>query len=127
MEQIITLKVDLERPDDAKSAIDKAVKAYEESKKHWDAFELNEAKSMAQEILYKLCDDGCSMVWTITDGAEGLTIWNDFNEPSVGSVGRCYMAEEGLYDVWVERMVALCIATGREVPKFITDKAGECW
>ena len=28
MEQIITLKVDLERPDDAKFAIDKAVEAY---------------------------------------------------------------------------------------------------
>lgn len=124
MEQIITLKVDLERPDDAKSAIDKAVKAYEESKKHWDAFELNEAKSMAQEILYKLCDDGCSMIWTITDGAAGLTIWNDINGPSVG---QCYMTEEGLYDIWVEKLVALCIATGREVPKFITDKAGECW
>lgn len=124
MEQIITLKVDLERPDDAKSAIDKAVKAYEENKKHWDAFELNEAKSMAQEILYKLCDDGCSMIWTITDGAAGLTIWNDLNGPSVG---QCYMTEEGLYDIWVEKLVALCIATGREVPKFITDKAGECW
>ena len=124
MEQIITLKVDLERPDDAKSVIDKAVKAYEESKKHWDAFELNEAKSMAQEILYKLCNDGCSMIWTITDGAAGLTIWNDLNGPSVG---QCYMTEEGLYDILVERLVALCIATGREVPKFITDKAGECW
>lgn len=124
MEQILTLKVDLEHPDDARHAINKAVKAYEESKKHWDAFELNEAKSMAQEILYKLCDDGCSMIWTITDGAAGLTIWNDLNGPSVG---QCYMTEEGLYDIWVERLVALCIATGREVPKFITDKAGECW
>lgn len=124
MEQILTLKVDLEHPDDAKFAIDEAVEAYEQSKKHWDAFELNEAKSMAQEILYKLCDDGCSMVWTITDGAAGLAIWNDPREPSVG---QCYMTEEGLYDIWVERLVALCIATGREVPKFITDKAGECW
>lgn len=124
MEQILTLKVDLEHPDDAKFAIDNAVEAYEQSKKHWDAFELNEAKSMAQEILYKLCDDGCSMVWTITDGAAGLAIWNDPREPSVG---QCYMTEEGLYDIWVERLVALCIATGREVPKFITDKAGECW
>lgn len=124
MEQILTLKVDLEHPDDAKFAIDNAVEAYYESKKHWDAFELNEAKSMAQEILYKLCDDGCSMIWTITDGAAGLTIWNDINGPSVG---QCYMTEEGLYDIWVERLVALCIATGREVPKFITDKAGECW
>lgn len=32
MEQIITLKVDLEHPDEAKFAIDAAVEAYEESK-----------------------------------------------------------------------------------------------
>lgn len=64
------------------------------------------------------------MIWTVADGAVGLTIWNDFREPSVG---QCYMTEEGLHDIWVEKLVALCIATGREVPKFITDKAGECW
>ena len=124
MEQIITLKVDLERPDDAKFAIDKAVEAYEQSKKHWDTFELNEAKSRARDILYGLCNDGYSMIWTVTDGAVWLTIWNDSREPSFS---HCYMAEEGLYDIWVEKLVALCIATGREVPKFITDKAGECW
>lgn len=124
MEQILTLKVDLEHPDDAKFAIDKAVEAYEQSKKHWDTSELNEAQIMAQKILYDLCDDGCSMIWTVTDGAVGLTIWADFKEPSVG---QCYMTEEGLRDIWVERLVALCVATGREVPKFITDKAGECW
>lgn len=124
MEQIITLKVDLENPDDAKFAIDKAVEAYEQSKKHWDTSELNKAKSRAQDILYGLCNDGYSMIWTVTDCAVGLTIWNDFEEPSFG---QCYMAEEGLYDIWVEKLVALCIATGREVPKFITDKAGECW
>lgn len=124
MEQILTLKVDLEHPDDAHYAIDKAVEAYEQSKKHWDAFELNEAKSKAQNILRILCDDGCSIIWTVTEGAVALTIWNDSREPSVG---RCYMTEEGLHDIWVERLVALCIATGWEVPKFITDKAGECW
>jgi hypothetical protein len=124
MEQIITLKVDLEHPDDAKFAIDKAVEAYEQSKKHWDISELNEIKIRAQKILFDLCDDGYSMIWTITDGAAGLTIWNDFKEPSVG---QCYMTEKGLRDIWVERLVALCIATGQEVPKFITDKAGECW
>lgn len=124
MEQILILKVDLEHPDDARHAINKAVEAYEESKKHWGAFEINESKYMAKEILHKLCNDGCSMIWTVTDGAVGLTIWNDLREPSVG---QCYMTEEGLRDIWVERLVALCIATGREVPKFITDKAGECW
>lgn len=124
MEQILTLKVDLEHPDDARHAINKAVEAYKESKKHWDAFELNEAKSRARDILYGLCNDGYSMIWTVTDGAVGLTIWNDFKEPSFG---QCYMPKESLYDIWVEKLVALCIATGQEVPKFITDKAGECW
>ena len=104
MEKIITLKVDLEHPDEAKFAIDAAAEAYEESKKCWDSFELNEAKSRARDILYGLCNDGCSMIWTVTDGAVGLTIWNDFKEPSFG---QCYMAEEGLYDIWVEKLVAL--------------------
>ena len=126
MEQILTLKVDLEHPDDAKVAIDEAVEAYEQSKKHWDAFELNEAKSRARDILHELCNDGRSIIWAVTDGAAGVTIWNDStSEPP--STGQCYMAEKGLQDIWVERLVALCIATGREVPKFITDKAGECW
>lgn len=124
MKQIITLKVDLEHPDDAKFAIDKAVEAYEQSKKHWDTSELNEAKSRAQDILYGLCNDGYSMIWTVTDGAVGLTIWKSFKEPSVG---QCYMPKENLFNIWVEKLVALCIATGKEVPKLITDKAGECW
>lgn len=124
MERILKLKVDLEHPDNARHAIDIAVEAYEQSKKHWDARELNDAKNIAQDVLYNLCNEGYSMIWTVTDGAVGLTIWNDFREPSVG---QCYMTEEGLYDIWVEKLVALCIAIGREVPKFITDKAGECW
>lgn len=124
MEQILTLKADLEHPDDAKFAIDKAVEAYKESKKPWDAFERNEAKSMAKKILYELCNDGYSMIWTVMDGAVGLTIWTDFKDPCVG---QCYMPKESLYDIWVEKLVALCIATGQKVPKFITDKAGECW
>lgn len=124
MEKIITLKVDLEYPDDAHYAINKAVEAYEGSKKNWDAFEINEAKSGARDILYNLCNEGYSMIWTVTDGAVGLTIWNDFKEPRFG---QCYIPKESLYDIWVEKLVALCIATGQEVPKFITDKAGECW
>lgn len=124
MEQILTLKVDLEHPDNARHAIDIAVEAYEQSKKHWDACELNEAKNIAQRILFDLCDNGYSMIWTVTDSSAGLVIWNDFREPKVG---QCYMTEEGLRDIWVEKLVALCIAKGMEVPKFITDKAGECW
>lgn len=124
MEQIITLKVDLEHPNEAHHAINEAVEAYEESKKRWDAFEINEAKSRAWDILYNLCNEGYNMIWTVTDGAVGLAIWTDFKEPCFG---QCYIPKESLYDICVEKLVALCIATGQEVPKFITDKAGECW
>lgn len=124
MEQILTLKVDLEHPEDAKFAIDEAVKVYEGSKKHWDDFEINKAKSIARDILYHLCDEGYNMIWTVADGAVGLSIWADFKDICVG---QCYMTEEGLRDIWVEKLVALCIATGQEVPKFIIKKAGECW
>lgn len=124
MEQIITLKVDLEHPDDAHYAINKAVEVYEGSKKNWDAFEINEAKSRAQDIMYHLCDEGYNMIWTVADGAVELSIWADFKDICVG---QCYMTEDGLRDIWVEKLIALCIATGQQVPKFITDKAGECW
>lgn len=124
MERILNIKVDLEHPEEARFALDEAIKTYEESKCKWDAFELNEAKSKAQDILYNLCNAGYSMIWTVTEGAVGLTIWKDFKEPCVG---QCYMPKATLFDVWVEKLVALCIATGQEVPKFITDKAGECW
>lgn len=124
MEQIITLKVDLEHPCDAKFAIDEAVKVYEGSKKHWDDFEINKAKSIARDILYHLCDEGYNMIWTVADGAVGLSIWADFKDICVG---QCYITEEGLRDIWVEKLVALCIATGQQVPKFIIKKAGECW
>lgn len=124
MEQIITLKVDLEHPCDAKFAIDEAVKVYEGSKKHWDDFEINKAKSIARDILYHLCNEGYNMIWTVADGAVGLSIWADFKDICVG---QCYMTEEGLRDIWVEKLVALCIATGQQVPKFIIKKAGECW
>lgn len=124
MKQIITLKVDLEYPDEAHHAIDEAVEAYEESKKHWDAFEINEAKSRARDILDNLHNEGYGIIWTATDGAVVLTIWKRFEK---SCVGQCYMPKESLYDIYVEKLVALCIATGKEVPKFITDKAGECW
>ena len=124
MEQILTLKVDLEHPDEAKVSIDAEGDAYEKSKKCWDDLERGEAIVEAHSILYSLCDKGYSMIWTVTDGADGLTIWTNFKEPCVG---QCYMPKESLYDIWVEKLVALCIATGQKVPKFIIDKAGECW
>lgn len=124
MKQHLDLKVDLENPDEARHTIDELVKMYEEDKLKWTAEELAEAKCLAMRIMEQLCLDGYSIIWTITDGAVGLTIWTNFKEPCVG---QCYMPKESLFDIWVEKLVALCIATGQEVPKFITDKAGECW
>lgn len=124
MKQHLDLKVDLENPDEARHTIDELVKMYEEDKLKWTAEELAEAKCLAMRIMEQLCLDGYSMIWTITDGAVGLTIWTNFKEPCVG---QCYMPKESLFDIWVEKLVALCVATGQEVPKFITDKAGECW
>ena len=124
MKQYLDLKVDLENPDEARHTIDELVKMYEEDKLKWTAEELAGAKCLAMRIMEQLCLDGYSMIWTITDGAVGLTIWTNFKEPCVG---QCYMPKESLFDIWVEKLVALCIATGQEVPKFITDKAGECW
>lgn len=124
MKQHLDLKVDLENPDEARHTIDELVKMYEEDKLKWTADELAEAKCLAMRIMEQLCLDGYSMIWTITDGAVGLTIWTNFKEPCVG---QCYMPKESLFDIWVEKLVALCIATGKEVPKFIIKKAGECW
>lgn len=80
MKRFITLKVevDLENPEKAHHDIDDVVKAYEKSKNRWDAFEINEAKSRARGILYNLCNEGYSMIWTVTDGAVCLTIWKSF-------------------------------------------------
>lgn len=124
MKQHLDLKVDLVNPGEARHTIDELVKMYEEDKLKWTAEELAEAKCLAMRIMEQLCLDGYSMIWTVTDGAVGLTIWTNFKEPCVG---QCYMPKESLFDIWVEKLVALCIATGKEVPKFITDKAGECW
>lgn len=124
MKQYLDLKVDLENPDEARHTIDELVKEYEADKLKWTEEEIAKAKNLAMMIMEQLCLDGYSMIWTITDGAVGLTIWANFKEPCVG---QCYMPKESLFDIWVEKLVALCIATGQEVPKFITDKAGECW
>ena len=51
MEQIITLKVDLEYPEEAHHAIDKAVEAYEADKLKWTAEELVEAKHLSMQIM----------------------------------------------------------------------------
>ena len=63
MEQIITLKVDLEYPDEAHHAIDEAAKAYEADKLKWTEEEILEAQNLAMRIMSRLCLDGYSIEW----------------------------------------------------------------
>lgn len=65
MEKILTLKVDLEYPDEAHNAIDEAVKAYEADKLKWTEEELAEAKNLAMKIMTQLCLDGYDITWSV--------------------------------------------------------------
>ncbi len=129
MEQILTLKVDLEHPDDAKFAIDKAVKVYEADKLKWTAKELAEAKHLAMKIMEQLCLDGYSIEWfrvTETYCYKAVSVW--LSKPDDESFKRnvtCCIPSAS-FDTWVAKCVCLCRATGRNVPAFIIKKAGEC-
>lgn len=111
MEKIITLKVDLEYPEEAHHAIDEAVDAYEADKLKWTEKELAEAKHLAMKIMEQLCLDGYSISWYEAEsyGLHLISVWLK------------------LWDVWIAKCVCLCRATGRNVPAFIIKKAGECW
>lgn len=130
MEQILTLKVDLEHPDDAKFAIDEAVKVYEADKLKWTEEELVEAKHLAMKIMEQLCLDGHSIEWfrvTETYCYKAVSIW--LSKPDDESFKRnvtCCIPSAS-FDTWVAKCVCLCRATGRNVPAFIIKKAGECW
>ena len=124
MEQIITLKVDLEYPDEAHHAIDEAVKAYEENKLKWTAEELDEAKHLAMQIMQQLCLDGYSISWSKADNA--ISLWM-LDEDSRNHSNTFCMADPFYWNTWIGKCVCLCRATGREVPAFIIKKAGECW
>lgn len=125
MEQIITLKVDLEYPDEAHHAIDEAVKAYEEDKHKWTAQEIADAKRLAMHIMSQLCLDGYSINWANGDTSVCVFIYLPDCEPSnsyfIPDPDACE------WNIWIAKCAALCRATGREVPEFITKKAGECW
>lgn len=130
MEQILTLKVDLEHPDDAKFAIDEAVKVYEADKLKWTEEELAEAKHLAMKIMEQLCLDGYSIEWfrvTETYCYKAVSVW--LSKPDDESFKRnvtCCIPYAS-FDIWVAKCVCLCRATGRDVPAFIIKKAGECW
>lgn len=127
MEQIITLKVDLENPDEARNTIDELVKMYEADKFKWTSEELAEAKRLAMKIMTQLCLDGYSIEWY--DFGEDY----DFHSICVCITSKSekdligeYIISSDKFDIWIAKCVCLCQATGREVPAFIIKKAGEC-
>lgn len=130
MEQIITLKVDLEHPDDAKFAIDEAVKAYKADRMKWTEEEIAEAKHLAMKIMEQLCLDGYSIEWCgVTEAYyyKAVSVW--LKSPGDESFKRnatcCIFSAS--FDTWVSKCVCLCRATSRDVPAFIVKKVGECW
>lgn len=124
MEQIITLKVDLEYPDEAHHAIDEAVKAYEADKIKWTEAEIMKAQLLAMRIMNRLCLDGYSISWSKADNA--ISLWM-LDEDSRNHSNTFCMTDPFYWDIWIGKCVCLCRATGREVPAFIVKKAGECW
>ena len=124
MEQIITLKVDLEYPEEAHHAIDEAVKVYEADKLKWTEAEIAEAKQLAMKIMTQLCLDGYSISWSKADNA--ISLWM-LDEDSRNHSNTFCMTDPFYWNTWIGKCVCLCRATGREVPAFIVKKAGECW
>jgi hypothetical protein len=122
MEQILTLKVDLEHPDDAKFAIDEAAKAYEAEKFKWTAEELAEAKRLAMQIMQQLCLDGYSISWCKVEsyGLHSISVWLELEENKRTDC-TCSISSSK-WDVWIAKCVCLCRATGRDVPAFIIKK-----
>lgn len=130
MEQIITLKVDLEHPDDAKFAIDEAVKAYEADRLKWTEEEIAEAKHLAMNIMEQLCLDGYSIEWCgVTEAyyykAVSVLLKSPDDESFKRNATCCILSD--YFDIWVSKCVCLCRATSRDVPAFIVKKVGECW
>lgn len=127
MEQIITLKVDLEYPDEAHHAIDEAVKAYEADKLKWAEAEILEAQNSAMRIMSRLCLDGYSISWCEVKSYRLHSI-SVFLESEDGKRTNCTCSiSPSKWNIWIAKCVCLCRATGREVPAFIIKKAGECW
>lgn len=127
MKQIITLKVDLEYPEEAHHAIDEAVEAYEADKLKWTAAELVEAKHLAMQIMKQLCLDGYSISWYKSESYEfhSINVWLESEERKVTNCTCSIGSSE--WNVWIAKCVCLCRVTGRDVPAFIIKKAGECW
>ena len=128
MEQIITLKVDLENPDEARHTIDELVKAYEADKLKWTAEELSEAKRLAMQIMQQLCLDGYNITWSVKVKLDYTTSVSVFLQDSLTNRewGFCLLSNEK-WKLWIAKCVCPCRATHQKVPDFIVKKAGECW
>lgn len=129
MEQIITLKIDLEYPDEAHHAIDEATKAYEADKLKWTAEEIAEAKNLAMKIMEQLCLDGHDIAWSVkvkTDHTTSISVFLSENLVSERKMGFCMLSNDK-WEIWIAKCVCLHRATGKDVPAFIIKKAGECW
>lgn len=126
MEQIITLKVDLENPDEARHTIDELVKTYEADKLKWTAEELAEAKHLAMRIMTQLCLDGYNISWCKVEsyGLHTIGVWLESEEGK--RTDRTCSISKSKWNLWIAKCVCLCRATGRDVPAFIIKKAGEC-
>ena len=124
MEQIITLKVDLEYPEEAHHAIDEATKAYEADKLKWTEAEIMEAQRLAMRIMSRLCLDGYSIEW-FGSGSYIVVYIRAYEEAESKKSDCAFYAPD--WNIWIAKCVCLCRATGRDVPAFITKKAGECW
>lgn len=127
MEQIITLKVDLEHPDEAHHAIDEAVKAYGADKFKWSEAEISEAQLMAMRIMNRLCLDGYSIRWyeNRCNILHSISLLLEFNDDRKENC-TCSISTSK-WNIWIAKCVCLCRVTGMEVPAFIIKKAGECW
>lgn len=127
MEKILTLKVDLEYPDEAHNAIDEAVKAYEADKFKWTEVEISNAQLLAMRIMNRLCFDGYSISWCEVEsyGLHSISVWLELGK---GKKTNCTCSiSTSKWNLWIAKCVCLCRATGRDVPDFIVKKAGECW
>lgn len=110
MEQIITLKVDLEYPDEAHHAIDEAVKAYEADKLKWAEAEILEAQNSAMRIMSRLCLDGYSISWCEVEsyGLHSISVFIELGESKRTNCA-CSISPSK-WNIWIAKCVCLCRA-----------------
>ena len=129
MERYLTMKFDLEHPEDAKFAIDEAVKAYEADKLKWTVQEIADAKHLALRIMSQLCLDGYSIQWgceAVNEEHGVISVWvSDPNLETMNSFQGDCIIDRSAWNTWIGKCIALHKATRKKVPEFITKKV-EC-